>query len=289
MDDLHLPLFERNLRPFDDQSSKMQFTTNALSSSYSVSLPRDEFLAAAFTPADEAEQLRADKLEERRLRRLAREKQRQKRSRRPSTLHSFILGDNHEDPLLEQSSEDSEDDEEDHDELGSVFDEESAFDGESRVSGATSNRQGRYGATSTTSDAGLLPPSTAVNNGRKLSTKSSRRPSALAPIGENTALINRRASMATLTPKPLQKIFTGPTSNASRKELAILTWYMIPIFLTHLLEYSLLLATIVSVGHLGTAELAASSLGSMTTNVCALSLIQGLCVSLCIPRIGPNG
>lgn len=101
----------------------------------------------------------------------------------------------------------------------------------------------------------------------------------LAPIGENTPLINRRASMATLTPAPLQKIFTGASVNPYRKELAILTWYMIPIFLTHLLEYSLLLATIVSVGHLGTAELAASSLGSMTTNVCALSLIQGLCVS----------
>lgn len=54
---------------------------------------------------------------------------------------------------------------------------------------------------------------------------------------------------------------------------------MVPIFLTHILEYSLLLVTIVSVGHLGTAELAASSLGSMTINVCALSLVQGLCVS----------
>lgn len=259
----------------------MQFT-NALSQSYSASLPRDEFLAAAFTPADEEVQQRADKLEERRLRRQERAKLRQKRGRRPSTLHSFILGD-HEDPLLEESSEDSGDDGED-DDLGSVFDEESALDNESRVSGAPSARQGatggRYGATTTSSDAGLLPPPSITGNGRKLSQKSARRPSVLSPIGENTALLSRRASMATLTPKPLQKIFTaGATVNASKKELAILTWYMIPIFLTHLLEYSLLLATIVSVGHLGTAELAASSLGSMTTNVCALSLIQGLCVS----------
>jgi len=57
-------------------------------------------------------------------------------------------------------------------------------------------------------------------------------------------------------------------------------WYTIPIFLTHLLEYSLLLATVISVGHLGTAQLAASSLGSMTTNVLALSIIQGLCAAL---------
>lgn len=66
----------------------------------------------------------------------------------------------------------------------------------------------------------------------------------------------------------------------THQEFAILFRYTIPIFLTHLLEYSLLLSTIISVGHIGTAELAAASLGSMTTNMCALSIIQGLCAAL---------
>lgn len=50
---------------------------------------------------------------------------------------------------------------------------------------------------------------------------------------------------------------------------------MLPICGTHFLEYSLLVVTVISVGHIGTVELAAASLASMTSNVVALSVIQG--------------
>lgn len=65
----------------------------------------------------------------------------------------------------------------------------------------------------------------------------------------------------------------GPT--AARQELGILLGYMLPIVGTHFLEYSLLVVTVISVGHIGTVELAAASLASMTSNVVALSVIQG--------------
>ncbi|KAL8280344.1 hypothetical protein RQP46_007261 [Phenoliferia psychrophenolica] len=67
---------------------------------------------------------------------------------------------------------------------------------------------------------------------------------------------------------------------AARQELGILLGYMLPIVGTHFLEYSLLVVTVISVGHIGTVELAAASLASMTSNVVALSVIQGFCTAL---------
>jgi MATE family multidrug resistance protein len=86
-----------------------------------------------------------------------------------------------------------------------------------------------------------------------------------------------------------------------RRELGIITAYTIPIFGmhyislffsgylfiyfrffsgTHMLEYSLLVVTVISVGHLGTIELASASLSSMTVNVVSLSIINGFCAAL---------
>jgi MATE family multidrug resistance protein len=49
---------------------------------------------------------------------------------------------------------------------------------------------------------------------------------------------------------------------------------------THLLEYSLVIASVVSVGHLSTEGLAASTLGSMTASVSGLSIVQGFASAL---------
>ncbi len=86
-------------------------------------------------------------------------------------------------------------------------------------------------------------------------------------------------------------------------ETSILLSYLLPIAGTHFLEYSLLVVTVVSVGHIGTTELAAASLASMTSNVrstsprpsesncsspssinqvVALSVIQGFCTAVSI-------
>ncbi|GAA5990011.1 hypothetical protein JCM5350_002367 [Sporobolomyces pararoseus] len=69
-------------------------------------------------------------------------------------------------------------------------------------------------------------------------------------------------------------------AKAAKSECGILIKYTIPILGTHFLEYSLMLAVVLSCGHLGTAELAGASLANMTSNVTALSVIQGLISAL---------
>ncbi|KAF8150627.1 mate-domain-containing protein [Crassisporium funariophilum] len=74
------------------------------------------------------------------------------------------------------------------------------------------------------------------------------------------------------------------TSEAAMKmfweELPILTRYALPMFGTHLLEYSLVVVSVVSIGHLSTTALAAISLGSMTASVSGFSVIQGFASAL---------
>ncbi|GAA6060186.1 hypothetical protein JCM10212_005187 [Sporobolomyces blumeae] len=69
-------------------------------------------------------------------------------------------------------------------------------------------------------------------------------------------------------------------ARAVKAECAVLLKYTVPILGTHFLEYSLMLAVVLSCGHLGTAELAGASLANMTANVTALSVIQGLISAL---------
>ena len=49
---------------------------------------------------------------------------------------------------------------------------------------------------------------------------------------------------------------------------------------THLLEYSLVIVSVVSIGHISTTALAAISLGSMTANVTGFSVILGFSSAL---------
>ena len=49
---------------------------------------------------------------------------------------------------------------------------------------------------------------------------------------------------------------------------------------THLFEYSLVIVSVVSIGHISTTALAAISLGSMTANVSGYSVIQGFTSAL---------
>ncbi|KAF7794040.1 hypothetical protein EIP86_005168 [Pleurotus ostreatoroseus] len=64
------------------------------------------------------------------------------------------------------------------------------------------------------------------------------------------------------------------------EEVKILSKYTLPVFGTHLLEYSLVIASVVSLGHLSTTALAASTLGSMTASVSGYSIVQGFTSTL---------
>lgn len=189
----------------------MQFQNNALSQSFSASLPRDQFLISAFTPADEEEAAQSDELEERRLRNEERKRQRENRSRRPSTLHSFISGER---PLSPQEEEQSDDEEALDDEDESYLDGDS--DEEARVLGTSTSSAAARGKLG--SSLGVPPAhlNSSLNGSVGRASGRNVHPTESSPL-LGSSIAGRRASMATLTPGPLQRVFKGPSANPSRK------------------------------------------------------------------------
>ncbi|KAL5394762.1 hypothetical protein PMIN04_011739 [Paraphaeosphaeria minitans] len=64
------------------------------------------------------------------------------------------------------------------------------------------------------------------------------------------------------------------------KETKLLVKYSVPLCATYILQYSFSLITIFVVGHIGTEELAAVSLATMTANITGLAVYEGLATSL---------
>ncbi|EAT90474.1 hypothetical protein HBI56_049970 [Parastagonospora nodorum] len=63
-------------------------------------------------------------------------------------------------------------------------------------------------------------------------------------------------------------------------EARLLAKYSLPLMATYLLQYSFTLITLFAVGHIGTDELGAVSLASMTANITGLAVYEGLATSL---------
>lgn len=68
-----------------------------------------------------------------------------------------------------------------------------------------------------------------------------------------------------------------------KTELKVLIKYSIPLIVAFLLQYSLTVASVFSVGRLGSNELAAVSLASMTSNISGYAIVQG--VSTCLDTL----
>uniref|UniRef100_A0A0W0G3A4 MATE efflux family protein n=1 Tax=Moniliophthora roreri TaxID=221103 RepID=A0A0W0G3A4_MONRR len=98
------------------------------------------------------------------------------------------------------------------------------------------------------------------------------------PSNENTPLLNPPRIVEDVE----QNDGTDRESSMQmfRDELGILTKYALPVFGTHLLEYTLVIASVLTIGHLSTNALAAITLGSMTANVTGLTIIQGFTSAL---------
>ncbi|KAG6919098.1 hypothetical protein DXG01_009351 [Tephrocybe rancida] len=78
-----------------------------------------------------------------------------------------------------------------------------------------------------------------------------------------------------LTPKE-----TKTSQEIFREELGLLPRYVLPVLGSQVLEYSMVVTNVISVGHLSTTALAAVSLGSMTAGVTGLSMLHGLASGL---------
>lgn len=76
-----------------------------------------------------------------------------------------------------------------------------------------------------------------------------------------------------------------------KREASVITTNALPLVVTFVLQNSLSLASIFSVSHLGSNELGAVTLGSMTANITGFAAIQGLCTcldTLCAQAYGAN-
>jgi MATE family multidrug resistance protein len=84
----------------------------------------------------------------------------------------------------------------------------------------------------------------------------------------------------TLNRKWEQAVAAGLIKTTWQREAKVLGRYSAPLVATFLLQYSLTVASIFTVGHIGTAELGAVSLASMTANITGYAIYQGLATSL---------
>lgn len=77
-----------------------------------------------------------------------------------------------------------------------------------------------------------------------------------------------------------EAILNGNIKTTWRREAKVLVQYSAPLMLTFLLQNSLTLTSVFTVGHIGKIELGAVSLGSMTANITGYAVYHGLATSL---------
>jgi MATE family multidrug resistance protein len=87
------------------------------------------------------------------------------------------------------------------------------------------------------------------------------------------------------TPRTINKkwneaVAAGKINTSWQREAKVLTKSSAPLILTFLLQYSLPVASIFTVGHIGKIELGAVSLASMTASITGYAVYQGLATSL---------
>ncbi|KAI6112391.1 MATE efflux family protein [Pisolithus thermaeus] len=126
-------------------------------------------------------------------------------------------------------------------------------------------------------DANALPSEEADDIGQLVHC----RPASMVPVSgvhaelpcgafETTPLLNAKAASYT----------SSGARSAIRDEMKVLLKYSLPVFGIHMFEHSIMMATVISIGHISTVALAAATLGFMTANVTGLSILQGMANTL---------
>lgn len=99
-------------------------------------------------------------------------------------------------------------------------------------------------------------------------------------IGDPTQPYGGQDNPAIIQQKWEEAVKEGKIQTTWWREAKTITTYSLPLMATFLLQYSLTVASIFTVGHLGTPELGAVSLASMTANITGYAIYQGLATSL---------
>ena len=109
----------------------------------------------------------------------------------------------------------------------------------------------------------------------------------VGPTSENAPLLGDPSlpyggqdTQTNLDQKWEEAVLEGKIKTTWRREAKVLARYSGPLILTFILQYSLTVASIFTVGHLGKVELGAVSLASVTANITGYAIYQGLATSL---------
>ncbi|OAL40451.1 hypothetical protein AYO20_00187 [Fonsecaea nubica] len=84
----------------------------------------------------------------------------------------------------------------------------------------------------------------------------------------------------TINQKWEEAVAAGMIHTTWQREAKVIARYSAPLMVTFMLQYSLTVASIFTVGHIGTVELGAVSLASMSANITGYAIYQGLATSL---------
>jgi len=105
-------------------------------------------------------------------------------------------------------------------------------------------------------------------------------PSETSALLGNTIVESSRSRHERLNAQWEAAVASGKIKTTWRREAKTLWRYSSPLVVTFVLQYSLTVASIFTVGHLGKVELGAVSLASMTANISGYAIYQGLATSL---------
>ena len=107
------------------------------------------------------------------------------------------------------------------------------------------------------------------------------RPSEVSPLlGDPTLPYGGRDDPKEISQKWEEAVAAGMIQTTWQREAKVLARYSGPLMVTFVLQYSLTVASIFTVGHIGTEELGAVSLASMSANITGYAIYQGLATSL---------
>lgn len=112
-----------------------------------------------------------------------------------------------------------------------------------------------------------------------------RSPGAQPEASESTALLAPPDDAPAMGPEEIDRkweeaVTAGLINTTWKREAIVLGQYSAPLMLTFLLQYSLTLASVFTLGHLGKEELGAVSLASMTVTITGNTVYSGLATSL---------
>ncbi|KAJ9495601.1 hypothetical protein LTR99_004834 [Exophiala xenobiotica] len=99
-------------------------------------------------------------------------------------------------------------------------------------------------------------------------------------LGDPSLPYGGQADAKNIEAKWEEAVAAGMIHTTWQREAKVIASYSAPLMVTFLLQYSLTVASIFTVGHIGTVELGAVSLASMSANITGYALYQGLATSL---------